>query len=551
MSAAEPAKSKILVIDNDKDFLKAWIALLTPRYHVYPYENVGTAAATLHAIGCHLALVDRRATSDREERDRSGQELAVQLCQLGTPCVLLSAFLPDDQELFDLLRRGGLSGVASKTYVDELPECIEEFIASHRFPNAVADFAWKASCDDVFGLEDWKQVKDRLSTPATPEEFAVLLRSLIPSCATRVKLESIAAGRGGAALLRAKVSCGDGPVIEDLAIKYGDRALIRSEAMNYDRHVGPLPDGVACHLRWRKETKLLGALAYSWVGDSIEDGVPFGPTSTKQGSPTWRRRRAAIERLFSVSLNPWYRVYRSWDKTTGATTLLDYYVGEGRMVDEIPFRTSPLPVDLPSPVTSDASAWTFGTFGKKVNPAQWLATAKVGSTRLLKYCPSHGDLHVKNIFILPDDSPRLIDFGDTALGHVFRDFAALEASVRLTCGSSSELAMLKMAAEKAGETADLGAYLDYRTIPEALDDLRETLKMTTQIRRAALDATGDHAAPSHFREYLFALALRLLRYASGIADEVSSKESAEQTAARKWHALYAAACAAEQAERLV
>jgi hypothetical protein len=55
-------------------------------------------------------------------------------------------------------------------------------------------------------------------------------------------------------------------------------------------------------------------------------------------------------------------------------------------------------------------------------------------------------------------------------------------------------------------------------------------------------------------EYLFALSLRLLRYAEGPdgrADEASSRETDEEKKARQWHALYAAACAVEQAERLI
>jgi hypothetical protein len=363
-----------------------------------------------------------------------------------------------------------------------------------------------------------------------------------------VELESYTPGFGGAALFRAQVSSGDGPVVEDVAIKYGERTTIISEAMRYDRHVGPLPDGVAAHLRWRKETKKLGAIAYSWVGDSIEDGEPFGPDREHSNALTWRRRQSALERLFSVSLNPWYRVYRSnAAKLASPIKLLSYYTGDDGYGRQVPFSTKPLPTGLPIPVQAEGEFWDFGPHGRLPNPVAWLTKGAGSELQLHRYSPCHGDLHVKNIFVLPDDSPRLIDFGDTALGHIFRDFSALEVSVRLSCCKTTDLDKLKLAANCASGTKSLGEHIDYRSIPKELNDLRKTLVTTMQIRRAALDAVGNNISVSSMQEYLFALVIRLLRYANGIADEVSRNEQALEKNARLWHALYSAARATEQA----
>jgi hypothetical protein len=198
-------------------------------------------------------------------------------------------------------------------------------------------------------------------------------------------------------------------------------------------------------------------------------------------------------------------------------------------------------------VSADAESWDFGDHGKLPNPVKWLTRGAGSNLYMDRYSPCHGDLHVKNIFVLPDDSPRLIDFGDTALGHVFRDFAALEASIRLTCANTTEIDKLKLAADSVSSTRSLGEHVNHRLIPKDDDDLRKTLATTMQIRRAALDAIGFNVTESSMKEYLFALILRLLRYASGIADEVARKEAEEKTHARRWHALYAAASAANQA----
>jgi hypothetical protein len=557
----------ILVVENDDDFRIAWVQLLSQFGHTFlDLDRLGgRKAQDLVANHFGLALVDCRARDDRDEEDTSGLDFAVELCRLGTAAVLVTNYPPEGAALFDLLRTGELSGIADKS-VDklELAKCVEEFDVSHRFPNCVARFQWWEKGTDVFTIEDWEEVRSEVrageATDASREDFAVLFRSLIPTCARSVKLKKITPGHGGAALCRAWVSSGDGPVVEEVAIKYGDRAAIRGEAMRYDRHVGPLPDGVAAHLRWRKETRNLGALAYSWLGDSIEDGVPFGPIPShvlpeRHGdSPllTWRRRRAALERLFSVSLNPWYEVYRSEDaKLASPIRLLEYYKGENGDRPKVPLDAGMRRADLPSPIRQEDGYWNFGPYGKLIDPVDWLTKGEGSSLQLNRYCPCHGDLHVKNIFVLPDDSPRLIDFGDTALGHVFRDFAALEVSIRLTCCSTTDLDDLRHASDFASRTRNLGEHIDYRSIPETLVNLRETLITTMQIRRAALDAVGLHPPETRMKEYLFALTVRMLGYAAGIADEISSDEEAsEEGASRVWHALYGAASAAQQAVNL-
>jgi hypothetical protein len=547
---------KILVVENDKEFSEAWVKLLWKYdYEVRALDNLRDETPQgIHDRSYDLALIDRRVRDDGDKYDTSGEEFALSLCELGTPTALVTSYPPNDIKLFDMLRTGALTGLAHKDIVSmlELVYCINEFRRSHRFPNCMAKF-YKKDEAEVMGEADWQKFAEEIKgVEVSGIELSVLFRSLIPPCAQSVVLDPMTPGFGGAALFRAWVSSGDGPVVEEVAVKYGRRAPIMSEAMRYDRHVGPLPDGVAAHLRWRKETQKLAAISYSWVGDSIEDALPFGPI--RDESLTWRRRQNALERLFSVSLNPWYRVYRSRASALEPPLkLLSYYTSPDGYGERVPFQGKDFPESLPSKVGSDGNLWDFGQYGKLPNPILWLTEGPGSKLDMHCYSPCHGDLHVKNIFVLPDDSPRLIDFGDTALGHVFRDFAALEVSVRLSCGTRPkalnvpDLDKLVHAAEAASGTRTLGEHINHRLIPKTLPDLRRTLVMTMQIRRAALDAVSNHTGSSTMKEYLFALIIRLLRYANGIADEVSRDEGARETNIRLWHALYCAARATRQA----
>jgi len=106
------------------------------------------------------------------------------------------------------------------------------------------------------------------------------------------------------------------------------------------------------------------------------------------------------------------------------------------------------------------------------------------------------------------------------------------------------------AADSASSTRTLGEYINHRAVSKDLLDLRRTLVTTMQIRRAALDAVSNNTDASTMKEYLFALIIRFLRYANGIADEVSRDEIESEKKARLWHALYSAARATKQAETL-
>jgi len=402
---------KLLIIDNDQKFRETWLTILEKLGHLCLTlrDLQEQSVEALNAAHFDLALIDRRTVDDDDKFDTSGQDFAVNLCSLGTPSVLVTSFVPNEREIFDLLWSGSISGIADKAlHLLETGKCIDEFGFSHRFPNCHAKFRWKG-LEEAFSRVDWEVIRERCpGADAGWADFAVLFRSLIPQFAHTVEVQPISPGRGGTALVRARIFAGDVPVAEDVAIKYGSRPAIRSEAMRYDRYVGPLPDGVAAHLRWRKETGNLGALAYSWVGDSVEDGVPFGPPNKNSAALPWRRRRAAVDRLFSASLNPWYSVYRSGTgRPPSPISLVDYYIGADAFHNSVPFVDDVLPEDLPQAVTVEGDRWNFGPYGVFVNAAKWVNQVGGSTFKLTTYCPCHGDLHVKNIFVLPDDSPRL------------------------------------------------------------------------------------------------------------------------------------------------
>jgi hypothetical protein len=177
----------------------------------------------------------------------------------------------------------------------------------------------------------------------------------------------------------------------------------------------------------------------------------------------------------------------------------------------------------------------------------------------LRLAPCHGDLHVRNLYILPDDSPRLIDFGGTTPSHMFRDFAALEASLLLTCVRDTDLRALMRAQDRLCGVRELGQDINCLGLGGSRD-LQEAVRTACKIRQTAYDAVAYGMDPRQaVTEYFFALVMHMLRYATGRADELKERSCSSvpkppmtlRRAVRMWHAHYAAARAAKAALALL
>ena len=569
---------RLFLLDNDDDFRREWVRLLRDCGH-----TVGQCAGPhkktpdeVHGKRYDLALVDLRAEDDRRSTDKSGQLFAMALCSLGTPAVVVTAFPPSAKEMSSLVRGAAVTGFVRKSLsMWEITELIGQYGRCRRFPNGIAEFRRSDHEGDMGEYGLWQSVQAELASavewsPPSFQEFSVLFRSLISPCACSVSIRSARKGTGGASLVRAEISHGDAPVTEDLAIKFGKPSIILDEMMRYDRYVGPLPDGAATQLRYRSQTEHLAAIAYSWVGDSFEEGRPMGPSGAGEyNQVTWDCRRSAIRKLFSRYLNGWYKVYRDEDMSgREPLALVDYYLRPGGVwaggLKSLYDLTLPLGRRIKK---VDRGELDFGPdYGRLVDPRWWAHSGGGSELRFGRQCPSHGDLHVQNLYILPDGSPRLIDFGRTSVGHVFRDFAALEVSLRLTCvektmdGNKVNIGALALMEDivSDAEIGSLADCLDFRRAHsnghrrKIDDDVAEAIRTTMEIRRAALDAVGSLAEDRAFEQYLFAVVVHMLRYAAGKADEIqqtglNKTRQKRRNKLRAWHATYGAARAATKA----
>ncbi len=152
-----------------------------------------------------------------------------------------------------------------------------------------------------------------------------------------------------------------------------------------------------------------------------------------------------------------------------------------------------------------------------------------------KLCVTHGDLHVRNVLVVRGTHPRLIDFGSTGESHVFRDFAALEASLRFSCIKCKcrrtlyRLENLVLKAESLESTSALG------NVAKGRAELAALAKLIWGIRRLAREASAE----DDLEGYLRGLMYHCLKYAA--ADVPDEGEPNGRAPLRRWHALLTAA----------
>lgn len=548
---------KIFLLDNDEQLLDT----IKRKAEGAGFEVIaftrweGLSPEKLASEKFDLALVDRRF-NDHDREDIRGEAFAISLHGFGVPTFLLTQFPPTSERIFELIWTEQLAGIFVKDKVDgdQFVPCLRAFARSRRAPNGLADFIFNPVPNTSQNV--WVTLAELLGLPIDDRdgrlELIELFRLLIPPFVEEVSLKIIPKGKGGAALLKAIISMGKGSVRQVLALKYGPKEIIRSEMMRYDRFIGPLADGVGAQLRFRSETNRFGAIAYSWVSDSVRESEKFGPTVVGPGA--WETRQRIIDRLFKVSLNDWFRAFRDGGGASGeATNLVKYYsqadVLWGQEVASLKDLNLPSPSNLPEfTVSADENSWTFSNKLIKPNPINWFATGPGNALTFQGRAPSHGDLHAANIFILPDGTPRLIDFGRTGYGHAFRDFAALECSIRF-CSIDLSQSSAESLEAVLSRVKTLGDAIDTSKSDLNTQEISDLIKTIVVIRRLAWDTIYANSGKA-LVEYFAALVLHMFRYAAGTADELSPEKELLSRDLRKWRAHFAAACTVETLQQM-
>lgn len=265
------------------------------------------------------------------------------------------------------------------------------------------------------------RVKDK--TPAQAQ-LAVELDDLLCRLfykSVSVLLKPLALGHSGSAVMLATPffkKTGQG---QPVVVKFGDHKQIDHESRNYKDFVQPFIGGSRSTnvLELRRSVRLAG-IVYSLVG-SVGDQVESFSSFYAHASVS--EIKAVLQRLFEKTCKQWYAnrsVLELLDLTEEYVRRLDLTTERIERALAEGVKGIHGKQQLYFDALSNGRAFTNPVV--PVQGQEYLASTYI--------CCTHGDLNGENILIDRDRHVWLIDFSLTGQGHILRDFAELDATIR-------------------------------------------------------------------------------------------------------------------------
>lgn len=319
----------------------------------------------------------------------------------------------------------------------------------------------------------------------------------------RIALSPLPGGKSQATVFLARLTAGDLPVRVTCVVKVAPRRDSEQERSRYERFVRfrVSPD---------QRAELLGACLGDTVGAAAYAFAGRAPDDITDLEGYFEREDESAAKVLGQLFNGAHGDLWSVVPAGGSDEVADL---GNYFDDEYGLDAAGVGEDLLAYATKNAAAHGLvpkglelvGRGGKLVLPrARFFGGPKVR----MAYHASlvHGDLNGRNILISDDERVRLIDFRHAGVGPVAVDFAALEASVRLSCdldkSVSGGLLALQRHEHIAVSRAWTGARASVQAPPEPY-----WVRMSIRLAQLCNEVAGE---VTH-REYLATCLLYALR----------------------------------------
>ncbi|HEV3077576.1 MAG TPA: response regulator [Thermoanaerobaculia bacterium] len=271
-----------------------------------------------------------------------------------------------------------------------------------------------------------RKIGDPVLDRAGGELESVLSRLF--ATAETILVEPMTRGKGGSGILRVQPFLATGAGLSAV-VKFGDAKIVAREEQNFKRYVRPFLGGArSTSLDDAERRNLIGAIRYSLLGTMGEKFEDFGDFYAKHNVTAVCE---TLDNLFLKTCGPWYG-------NAGVLKLRDlgdeYRSLLGLSPDSL---EEPLKRGLKAVQGKDELHFEALTSRRTfANPVPRLAARNF--LRPTYACITHGDLNAENIFVDEAGSTWLIDFANTGPGHILRDFALLDVSIRVLLLAAGE-----------------------------------------------------------------------------------------------------------------
>lgn len=509
---------KILVIDNDIDFLETRVEILEDEgYEVYQAVSLEEAEALLESSWVHLAIIDVRLREDTDDKDTSGIALAKEEAYRPIAKIILTRY-PTYQYVREALGPAldglppAVAFIAKQEGIEVMFDAVEKAFEKHVRINWQLTICW----DTLYSFE--KLV--RWLTPQTTYilladrvgELEDLFRKLFTDYSQITINRCFSAGEGQVILeLFAYGEAGE----EQFVLSCGERDFITKELKQYEQFV-PQGAGVGSTIKEKMaETTHFAAIAYRLVGGDLEEMLPFKDFYATQPAETVG---TALDHLFAVSLAPWHKKRRSYEAERTPSELYRACLGlSDELLEQAAFeqrvaaicretlKAGLTPLDyapdnltfhLPDSSTVSYPNPVLTLFGEPF-PRQPITCAL-----------THGQVGANTILVNQKGETWLRAFSHAGIGPLLRDWVSLELDIRLDLLKTTDLSTRHKLEQRLLSVSELAAPIPRQAFAP---DEEKALNAIERLRHAAAPLPGSNHS-SYLTALFFCCLKRLLSY---------------------------------------
>lgn len=423
-------QGRILIVEDEQRWRDALTNTL--RKGGFQTEAVGTISEALECLKeefYHLAILDIRMEDDSDPTDIEGMNLLRKLSEQGLTdamgVVMLSGHGTTDQ-MREAFKRHNILDFLSKDQFDnrEFLAQVKEIFAHKTLVNLDLAIHWQqinGAEEAVLNLRIGEtRIKHKSPLRSLIAEEINDLLSRLFHRSDSILIKQLAPGFSGTAVLLVTPSSSASGAGQPFIVKCGDVKEINSEYQRFKDYVQNfIGGGRITSIMERRRTAHLGGIVYSLLGTASNRLESFGNFYKRAELP---KIKDALDDLFLVTCGQWYA-------NPGKVELHDLTAEYLQNLELSPDGLEQDRVNLKS---------AQGKEQLRISglPEDRLFTDPV-SVMVKNYfveptyiCPTHGDLSESNVLIDETGHTWLIDFGRTGLGHILRDVAELDTSIR-------------------------------------------------------------------------------------------------------------------------
>lgn len=418
-------KGRILVVDDLKNWREQLVeALQHAGYYTNAASSIEEAATLLKERLYHVLVLDVRMESS-DPNNIEGIELLRELNQQGLTkaikIIIISAYGTKEQTR-DAFKE---FEVADFLFKDE-PFSMQKFLKAVQQIFATINLELEILWQRIDGPEqailnlEIHGISAR-SDPTLRQRLAEELEDLLCRLFYRAKkilVRPLTAGYSGMGVLRAQPGY-PGGTGHEVVVKFGNASAIKKEYRNFKDLVQPFLGGGrnTFALDFRR-TPYLGGVIYSLLGTVNDQMIDFADFYFNSDET---RINSTLDGLFQDTCGAWYANCGNLEflnLTDEYTRSLEYTPS---ILDEA-FEQLAIPNKEQISFVHLRSRRTF------TNPRVVLTDQPfIYSTY---QCITHGDFNQRNLLIDGDGHVWMIDFQETAPGHILRDVARLDSIIR-------------------------------------------------------------------------------------------------------------------------